>query len=268
MAEEIINASTNNTVKAEAKKIPHIRSVSYPAYPIDSSVVLVTKIDKEFTSTVFTPKDAISKSLGMSGGNFLMQLSSAVQYGLLELKSGEGYKPTELFIKIKKPMPHESVQDALVECVNHPKLYKQLIAEFKEKQLPSEAGLANILDRLYGVKGSAAETAAKIFMKNLKSLGLLTDDSILKMGSYIAFVESTNSSGSNDNLENINEPVTQTVYLPVPEKINTPTPHPIGRRSIPVFLQGENREATLILPMDFSEDDLKRIIKVLNAYLP
>ena len=38
-------------------------------------------------------------------------------------------------------------------------------------------------------------------------------------------------------------------------------------KEIPVFLNGDNREAKVILPIDFSQDDLKRIVKVIGAYI-
>ena len=43
------------------KKANRQRSSSYPSYTIDSSVALATRIDKEFTSAVYTPASFIKK---------------------------------------------------------------------------------------------------------------------------------------------------------------------------------------------------------------
>lgn len=194
-----------------------------------------------------------------------MQLSSCVQYKLLELKSGEGYKPTERFEKIKNPLPSENVNDTLIECFQSPSLYKKLIAEFRDKQLPTESGLANILARNYDVHGNAATIAAKIFLKNISNLGLLGSGNVLKLDpSYIPFEETTSE-------EKEEETPTIKTQLVLPnfeqsrqiEQKNSQ----VKTKEIPVFLKGDNREAKVILPIDFTEEDLSRVVKVLNAYL-
>lgn len=40
-----------------------------------------------------------------------------------------------------------------------------------------------------------------------------------------------------------------------------------GFKEIPVFLKG-NREAKIFMPFDFTDEDLIKVSKVLNAYLP
>jgi len=243
------------------------RSSPYPSYTIESCVKFTTRVDDEFLDIDFTPVQDISNTLNLSGGAFLQQLSSCVQYGLLELKQKVGYKPSLLFKKIRKPLPSENVNDLLVECLQRPSLYKRLINDLREKQLPSEKGLANTLDRNYAIKGNAANLAAKVFIKNIASLGLVSPDNILKLdASYIPFEEADEVEVSEEVVETKAEKP-QLLALteqrkPAAEEKSFKT------REIPVFLQGDNREAKLVLPIDFTEDDLKRIVKVLNAYLP
>jgi hypothetical protein len=243
------------------------RSVAYPSFTLESSLKFTGKIDTEFTSVLFTKSEDISKALDLSGGGFLMQLSTAVQYGLLEKRLNEGYKPTSLFRKIIKPVPGEEVRDAHIECIQNPPLYKKLIAEFKDKQLPSETGLANILDRNYLVKGGASLIASKVFLKNLSFTKLISEGNTLKFDSYIPFEEQ-----SDDDIEhgNQSEPSMQ-IILPIGDKNNQQrTGRPLPRKQtkeIQVVLKGEDREAAVVVPADFDNDDLSRIIKVLTAYL-
>lgn len=182
------------------------RSIAYPSYTLDSSIKFVSQIHNEFTSLTFTPPDSISKALGLSGGAFLQKLSTATQYGLLQLKKGEGYKSTELFDKITKPIPSEDVGQSILECLQHPELYKKLLEDFKNKQLPSENGLANMLDRLYGVKGNGAVVAAKVFFNNISYAKLVNDNNVLVLSNYISYVDisSENPDKVNDDSSNNN----------------------------------------------------------------
>ena len=162
-------------------------------------------------------------------------------------------------------MPGENVDDFLIECLNTPELYKKLIAEFKDKQLPSETGLANILDRKYGVKGNAASIASKVFLKNLSVLGMVNGDNIFTINSYITYTE------EKPDVEPIEiNVINQRIPLTLPllnSSVAKPSAGPLITKEIPVYLSG-GREAKLSLPVDFSDDDLKKIVKVLSAYLP
>lgn len=255
-------------IKKSAK--PRIRSVAYPSYAIETCIKNVEKINKEFTSVVFTPKEALSTHLQSSGGSLIMLLSSCVQYQLLEIKQKEGYKPSAKFEKINKPMPGENTNDILLECLSAPQLYKKLLAQFKDKPLPSESGLANILDRTYKVKGKASLVAAKVFLKNVSHLSLVTNENVLKIDSvYISFEE---QQGDEDNIEDIDEkpPVKKEVKpLVLAQNVNSSREMvKIEPLEIPVVLDGLQRLATIRLPREFSENDIKRISKILGAYLP
>lgn len=255
----------NETVKPSSKN--RVRSVAYPSFSLESSLKMATKIYHEFTSLNFIPVESISKFLDTRGGTFLMQMSSCVQYGLLELKKGEGYKPTPLLEKIMKPMEHENINDLLLECLMKPELYKKLFNDFKDKKLPSESGLTNTLDRLYGVKGNGAITAAKVFFKNINAAKLISSENELKIGTYLPFIEmdSNNSEDSDRVTYNLNNGNRQ---LPAPgftTKENGQNKEKKGKE-IPIFLK-DNREAKVVLPEDFSDEDLNKIVRVLTAYV-
>jgi len=262
---DFLSAIDPKTIGDQNKKAPRIRSVAYPSYTISSCVELVEKIDKEFTSITFTPKDSISKYIGLTGGAFFMHLSSCVQYDLLQLKSNEGYKPTQQFKKIQKPLPSENVNDLLLECLNHPDLYKKLIGEFKDKQLPTESGLANILDRIYSVKGNASKIAAKVFLKNLATLGLITEGNILKFDSYISFIEEEEVPAAEEKSQT-------TLLVPVTlqnkseKKEQKENISEIAPKEIPIFFK-DGTEGKVVLPKNFTEEHLRRVLNVINGYL-
>lgn len=254
-----------------ATKAPRVRSASYPSFTIEHSVAFTAKIDKEFSSVRYISKEDLSKTLNLSGGSFLTQLSSCVQYGLLDLKSGDGYRPSELFKKIKRPLEGENVNDFLIECFKNPELYKKIIAEYSDRQLPSQNGLANLLDRSFAIKGQAADAATKIFFKNLSSLGLIGDGNILQIESYIPFVEQNNEAPTGEAVtehkEN-NALMVQSKPKENAESSNQKSDNQTSQETIeiPVYFK-DKRKATLIIPKDFSDEDMKRIVRVLQAYV-
>jgi hypothetical protein len=252
---------------AEGRK-PRIRSVAYPSYTIQACYELTSKIDKIFTDVVYTPREDISERIGVSGGSFLMQLSSCVQYDLLELKSKDGYKPTAIYKKIKRPLPEENVNDFYIECLNAPELYKKLITDFKDRQLPQVEGLANILDRKYGVVGNASLQAAKVFLKNLENLELISVDNVLKLDGGIAPIEEVLVEDFTKNEEPIQNQPHTTLLLTNSnnENVNRSTNNN-QVKEIPIFLKG-GREAKIVMPIDFTDEDMLRVSKVINGYLP
>jgi len=241
------------------------RSVGYPSFTIESCEKLTQQIKEFFSDVQFVDDKTISKAVGVSGGSFLMKLSSAVKYGLLDLKQGSGYKPSALYKKISQPLPNENPNDARIECFTNPELYKKLVEEWNNKELPNEVGMANILDRNYGVKGAAAKVAVKIFFKNATTLGLISDNNILRVGSYLPFVE----------------PETVEVLMQPPELIQLPSNVKTEANSsqikstkieddeveIPVYFINKKTTARVLMPKDFGNDELKKVIKVLSGYL-
>lgn len=254
-------------------KAPRIRSVAYPSFTLQNCIEFTKKIDDEFTGVVFTPREAIAKTVSSSGGALLMRLSSCVQYGLLTLKSNEGYKPTDLYRKIKRPLPSEDVKDFYKECFQKPELYKKLIKDFNEKQLPQLNGLSNILDRNYGVKGAAATLASKIFLTNLQWIECIGEGNTLKLDGGITpieevtpdnidQIEKNNSSNQPKNTTILLNPSNENTFINQKQQVNSQV------KEIPVFLKGIGREAKIILPIDFTDEDILKVSKVLSGYLP
>jgi hypothetical protein len=78
---------------------------------------------------------------------------------------------------------------------------------------------------------------------------------VLKVGTYIPFVEEK-------PIVELRTVEKKPVLLP-PSNIVKPD-HNV--REIPIFLKGDGREAKLILPLDYTDEDLQRIVNILNAY--
>lgn len=261
-------------VSTDIKKGQRLRSVAYPSYTLDHSIEFTKKIYDSFGQKVYTPTSAISDVLQMSGGSFVQNLSTCVQYGLLTLKKGEGYMPTSRFRKVILPLPEEDPIQSKIECLYEPELYKKIFDHFNNGGiLPNEKGLINTLDRLFNVKGAGAEKAVKVFEKNLKTYSLIGDDRKLKNNAYISFVE-VESEATNmldlikQDKENSNLLLPENPEIELPQKQNIQEDGMKNEYSeFSVLLNGD-RSAKVVLPKNFTEADIARIVKVVSAYLP
>ncbi len=158
------------------------RSSSYPSYEINYCFKLVKRIYENFGSgKYYATRGEIAKIFGKSAAYMQRQISSSHQYGLLDLKTKEGYKPSQLFIKIHKPIDDDQKRKALLQCFMSPKLYGLLIEQFKNQILPSIDPLSNILLQHYNIFSNVSNKAATIFIENAKFLGLLTEDYFLRI---------------------------------------------------------------------------------------
>lgn len=273
---EIMENKDNGEVPTSPgkSKPPRVRSVAYPSYGILAAVIFTGKIAKEFTDLVFTPREDISKHLNLSGGALLMQLSSCVQYGLLTMKSKEGYKPTDLYKRISRPLPDENPNDLLKECLQKPELYKKLLVDLKDKQLPTQSGLANILDRKYEVKGNASAVATKIFYRNLEDLHMISNNQFsfdLEIETAEIFEETEGENGVFEN-PNLNTNQNQTKEQPPLYLLNAPKEKPkqedySGFIEIPIPLK-DGKKAKLLMPEGYSDEDIIKVHKVVTGYLP
>lgn len=240
-------------------KIPRIRSVAYPSLSLSDCIELTSSIYKIFGGATHTARETIAKQLGVSESHLQTQVSSCVQFGLLELRSKEGYKPTDLYIIARNPMPGEELKDAYIEMITKPPLYKAIIDQFNKDHLPQEAGLATLLFRKHKVADKAAPLAAKVFIQSIIQCGFLDQENwILDMPSkgeekgYVQVIDE--------------KPKDQILYLPAKgESFENPSKTPESE-PIEILLDG-GRKAQLYMPNDYSKKDLERVMKIIEIYI-
>lgn len=156
----------NNGIKKAGR-----RSNAYPSLTVMESVDLTALINKN-AGHHFVKLEDIAKITNKSAGAMSQKVGTAVQYGLLEMKSGIGYRPTELFKKISRPVSPEERHQGLIEAFKNPKLYEELITKFTGSPIPSEIILSNILERDLSIYDEAAKKAAATFLENVEDLNL------------------------------------------------------------------------------------------------
>lgn len=147
------------------------RSNAYPSITLKEAIELAEFIYKN-SGHSFVKLEDIAKLTNKSIGSMSQKIGSAVQYGLLELKSGTGYRPSELLKRILKPINELEKEVCLIEAFKTPRLYNDLINRFDGSALPSEIILPNILERDNSIYDEAAKRAAQVFLENVDFLEL------------------------------------------------------------------------------------------------
>lgn len=248
---------------SDGVKIPRVRSVAYPSFTIQHCIELTSDIHKFFGNSVYVSREQISIKTEISDSHLQTQLSSCVQYGLLELKPKEGYKPTALFTKIYRPLPNENIRDSKLEAFNCPELYKKIISECNN-QIHTIDSLSTILFRNYKVSEGAAPFAAKIFLENAKELLLIDEQNLLnidgaKIDDALEVLEDIGSKGEPERLKEVK-------FLPPHDESSATKPKLYNHPPIPIFYD-DGTIGELYLPNGFEKSKIEKTVKVLTAYL-
>lgn len=116
---------------------------------------------------------------------------------LLELKSKEGYKVTDLFVKYHRPVDDQAdKKSAIVEMFKSPPLYESLIELLSGDIMPAHVPLSNMMLHKFNIAEKVCEKAAIIFIENVEKIGLVDNEGKLN----ISLDNPTNYS-ENDNID-------------------------------------------------------------------
>jgi hypothetical protein len=252
------------------------RSAAYPYYTILESLDFAGKIYKNYGSNYRATREQIAEALGYSVGSLTQKVSAATQYGLLDMKSKEGYMVTPLFVKWYRPINNEAQKEALVESFKNPPLYESLLQVFENNILPPLKPLASILLQKHSISENACDKAAEIFEENAKMIGVLNDNRELSFNNgnidvieeiieeeiedsnnnqftnlySPAIVEKTNKSNSRQNTDQDQNSNNKE------NDFNNPIPHNIPLKN--------KLPAQLLLPSDVSSADFDFIISYIG----
>lgn len=167
--EVVSKSDTNNNKKREVN-----RSAAYPFVNIEDSIKFTTQLYNSYAKSFITREDADAvNELGYTN----RQLGAANKYGFLT-KESEGYKITDLFIKVYKPVNEKEKIESLISAFASPTLNKSLIDSYDGHVLPTS--LATILFRQYSIAEKASEDAANIFIQSGKFVSVIDEKNILR----------------------------------------------------------------------------------------
>jgi hypothetical protein len=128
----------------------------------------------------------VARAVGYSNarnGAFTALKATAVQFGLI-VTNGEYLSVTDAWIEVFNSEDAELLQKARRDAMYQPALYKQLLNDFANKQLPPIERLTRelYLNQKYGILKEAANVAAQTFIESASSASMLDAKGFLITG--------------------------------------------------------------------------------------
>jgi len=236
-------------------KKPRERSKEYPLFTqkfcIEFAETVNSKLGNRFSSA-----DLLARTFGKAITALGSRLSSCKQYDLLELKKGDGYKPTEKFYKITRGRTDEDKREALIQSLKNPTIYNDVIEKYDGIELPTD--LPSIFYWDYGITEGAKDTAAKIFIENLQDLDLISTDGKL-------IISKKPIEGAEIIIHNPDADTPPYVKPPVIPPVLPITPPAIGNKKADVKISN-GRFVTIEFPADITSNEIDRLIKNLELW--
>ncbi len=164
-------SSRETDALADTTRVRDKRSVNHPTVSLGVSVAFLDSIKKRMGYGAFS-RETLAKDVGVgvSSGAFSTKFASCGHFGMIAGR-GNDIRITTLGRRITDKIDDADFRAALVEAVQRPTLYRQLIAVFSGSIIPS--GLPNILFHKYEISANAKDNAARAFIDSLKFAGLL-----------------------------------------------------------------------------------------------
>ena len=231
------------------------RSSAYPSFSIKYCVSVVEKIYNTYGPSTYVSREDIAKAVGKNEGYMQMPISSSVQYGLLDRKSKVGYKPSELFLKIFKPLDDSELREAQLTTIRNPKLYSDIFSTSSNERFPSISGLETIMVRNHEISLAASKKAASILYENINNFGLIDSNGILNLDGVENEETENNQSDSNSHEEKYELVTTEEVNQNSDKDHIELALENIDFRKIEIPLS-ERKKATLLVPENINAKDL------------
>lgn len=234
------------------------KSTLYPSYTlkeiIEDFVKVIDTIGGKKVSIELT-----AKTLGVSSStkSFTRKLSSAKQYGLIDISKG-AIELTEIAKKILYPTANDENQ-LMLQAFSSPPIYSKLIERYNNKALPNNIVLANILlEPEYGITKVVKDLVVEKFIANCNELNILKNGILdLNISSY-----SNSECSSNINENTICEPK----FMEKGEYTVGYKKDDYQEMSIP--LMGKKTAIKIFIPYDCDMKDYEFFKKYVEAVLP
>lgn len=231
------------------------RSSAYPSFSIKYCLGVVEKIYNTFGPSTYVSREDIAKAVGKNEGYMQMPISSSVQYGLLDRKSKVGYKPSELFLKVFKPLDDIELREARLTTIRNPKLYTDIFSTSSNERFPSISGLETIMVRNHEISLAASKKAAAILYENINNFGLIDSNGILNIDGTENQETESSESDLNSQDEKYELVATEEVNQSNNREHIEVAVENIDFRKIEIPLS-ERKKATLLVPENINAKDL------------
>lgn len=187
---------------------------AFPAHTLDKALVIISAIvDKGASKPMdrLLVADAIGRT--PSSSEFKRLLSSSRAYGLtVGTEKADNITPTELGLKIAKPLTSDEALNAKVQACLNIELLGKLWRQFNRQKLPDAKFLKNTLERTYSLSSEHADEFAALAVANAQFCGILQDISGSK---YIRMDEPRAEAAASDPATELEQ---EPIFEPVPEE--------------------------------------------------
>ena len=157
----------------EIKK-PKQKSKEYPAVTFSKAFEFVDALkDYPMSKPISYGTAATQLKVSETTKSFKYALSAAKQFGLIST-SGKAIVFLDPAKRFTRPTESELALDQLkMDCFSTPKIYSELIKEYKGNALPPIKTLENIFVTHHGVAPNVANSAAQTFIETATEVGAL-----------------------------------------------------------------------------------------------
>lgn len=211
------NGRQNGTPSPEQSRK---RSVSYPRFTLEEAEKFALVVFKEGPYRTDPERVAVAADYkGAKNGSFQSLRSTAVNFGLVRTEGGT-ISVTDQWIEVFNEEDPELHRQARLEAMYAPDLYQQIIADYSDRQLPTQARLERdlYLNAKYGIIKEAAPTAAQVFIQSAKYAGLIDAKGYIQgSGSAPVPVVNDRERDANPSVRTkVEPPIRQAAYVNIP----------------------------------------------------
>lgn len=243
-----------------------VRSVPHPRYTLEQAEHLARKAFA--MGARHCDQDAVAQAVdykNATNGAFKGLRAAANYFGLVSYGSDQFLSVEEDWIDALHADDDEAVRRLRREAVLRPELYRQLVDEFADRQLPSAEKLARqlYLTPKYGILKDAADTAARVFLDSIQFAGIVDANNFLRPRADSTPIPGAGSDAANK----FEEP--QSSAPPARHSAQPSTVVPTSDESldkIEVHLLG-GRRAYLFVPVPLAPKEKDRLKKYIDLVL-
>jgi hypothetical protein len=149
--------------------------VNYPKDSILGSIRVPQAILDQNAGEACTDREGAAFAHVGWTGELGVEISSAIEYGLLERPSPGKIKPTDLARKIVRPQDAKDKLDGLRQAVMNAPVISQVYTKYRGENLPETEFLINALVDSFKVPSEQVEGFIKVFTQTLKDAELLEE---------------------------------------------------------------------------------------------
>lgn len=231
------------------------RSSSYPSFTIEECVDFAIKVYLHFGESGYIKQENIGDPIGKKYVSIKGLISSCSQYGLIDKKSKEGYKPNEIITALRNPVDDREALELRRQLFANAPFYRFILGKYEDKIFPqASTAIKPFAIREYGIASNAADHALKVLFLNVEALSLVSKDGTLTLAPQIQPADKPPADQSKNGDD--------TVKPPIPNIIPQPDQH-----TFPIVFKG-GRRCEFSFPSDgITDSELKHAIEVIRLNL-